>query len=161
MFFQSCNYISILLFLLVYWVSNVFHEFWPHYLMMEGSMCKLTFNHCNNVWSRENSFIFPHSHFSVKWQDNKIVLHLLDFTSSCKCNTTGWTKVTTTSNGCLFWIVSSPASPLLYFCAELHENNVILDQSFLYSSCYRTHFVKGHALLASFFFIHDIVYLFY
>ena len=104
----------------------------------------------------KNSFIFPHAHFSVKWQDNKIVLHLLDFTSSCKCNTTGWTKVTTTFNGCSFWIVSSPASPLLYFCAELHENNVILDQSFLYSSCYRTHFVKGHALLASFFFIHDI-----
>ena len=146
MFFQSCNYTRILLFLLVYWVSDVFHEFWPHYLMMAGSMCKLTFNHCNNVWSRENSFIFPHSHFSVKWQDNKIVLHLLDFTSSCKCNTTGWTKVTTISNGSLLWIVSSPASPLLCFCAELHKINL-----FLYSSCYRTHFVKGHALLASFF----------
>ena len=118
------------LFLLVYWVSDVFHEFWPHYLMMAGSMCKLTFNHCNNVWSRENSFIFPHSHFSVKWQDNKIVLHLLDFTTSCKRNTTGWTKVTTTFNGCLFWNASSPASLLLYFCAELYKNNVILDISF-------------------------------
>ena len=124
-------------------------------------MCKLTFNHCNNVWSRENSFIFPHSHFSVKWQGNKTVLHLLDFTSSCKCNTTGWTKVTTTSNGCLFWIASSLASPLLYFCAKLHKNNAMLDTSFFYSSCYRTHFVKGHALLASFFFIHNALYHFY